>query len=304
MDAVATLLRSYFAQRRTLGETEVLLQGIDAGEALRRLQSLTTESRGTFRDPGAALAEGPGESPATARDPRPVHGRAAGDLPDRKHGVEARPVRAGEERVATRASGEVARVAVPELTRLGDLAAVRSVAVGCLGCGLATTRKQVVFGEGNEQAELMVVGEAPGAEEDRTGRPFVGKAGQLLDTLLASAGFPRENVYICNVLKCRPPGNRNPQPDEIEACNPYLRRQIELVSPRVIVTVGAFASQTLLGTTESINRLRGRVHSHHGVPLVPTFHPAALLRNASWIRPTWDDFQRARALIDDHRARD
>jgi DNA polymerase len=186
----------------------------------------------------------------------------------------------------------------PEIVQLGGLAELRATALGCPRCGLARTRRNVVFGEGNESAEVLVVGEAPGADEDRSGRPFVGRAGKLLDLLLASVGFPRESVYICNVLKCRPPANRNPAPEEIEACSPYLRRQVELIGPRVILTVGTFPSQTLLGSQEPISRLRGRVHEYLGTPLIPTFHPAALLRNPGWIRPVWEDLQRLRELLD------
>ena len=183
-----------------------------------------------------------------------------------------------------------------ELSTLQTLAAVAGL---CTTCKLCSTRSTVVFGEGNPNADLLVVGEAPGAEEDRTGRPFVGRAGKLLDTLLASIGFPRESVYICNVLKCRPPGNRNPEPDEVEACLPFLRRQIEMVGPKAILTVGAFPAHALLGSTAPIGRLRGGVHSYHGVPLVPTYHPAALLRNPAWIRPVWEDLQRLRTTLDE-----
>jgi DNA polymerase len=185
-----------------------------------------------------------------------------------------------------------------ELVQLGSLDLLAETARGCEVCGLAKSRTQVVFGEGNPQADLVVVGEAPGADEDRTGRPFVGRAGKLLDLLLASIGFPRDEVYICNVLKCRPPGNRNPEPDEIAACSPYLIRQIEMVAPRAILAVGAFPAQTLVGTTESIGRIRGTVQSFQGVPLVATYHPAALLRNSSWVRPVWEDLQRLRGILD------
>jgi DNA polymerase len=185
-----------------------------------------------------------------------------------------------------------------ELVQLGSLDLLAETARGCELCGLAKSRTQVVFGEGNPQADLVVVGEAPGADEDRTGRPFVGRAGKLLDLLLASIGFPRDEVYICNVLKCRPPGNRNPEPDEIAACSPFLMRQIEMVAPRAILAVGAFPAQTLVGTTESIGRIRGTVQSFQGVPLVATYHPAALLRNSSWVRPVWDDLQRLRGILD------
>lgn len=185
-----------------------------------------------------------------------------------------------------------------EIVRLPTLDAVREVALGCPRCRLAETRGHVVFGEGNPDADVLVVGEAPGAEEDRTGRPFVGRAGKLLDLLLASVGLAREEVYVCNVLKCRPPGNRNPMADEVEACSPYLLRQVELVRPRVIAAFGTFAAQTLLGTTTPIGKLRGKAHEFQGVPLVATYHPAALLRSPAWVRPTWEDLQRLREVLD------
>lgn len=168
----------------------------------------------------------------------------------------------------------------------------------CTRCKLCETRTQVVFGEGNRSARLVVVGEAPGADEDRSGRPFVGKAGRLLDVLLQSIGFPRESVYICNVLKCRPPKNRNPTPEEVTSCSPYLLRQLELIEPGAILAVGTFPAQTLLETGSSISRLRGSVHQYQGIPLVPTYHPAALLRNPGWVRPVWEDLQRLRRIID------
>ncbi|HET8654703.1 MAG TPA: uracil-DNA glycosylase [Longimicrobiaceae bacterium] len=187
---------------------------------------------------------------------------------------------------------------VPELVQIGGLDELRNIALGCPLCRLSETRNHVVFGEGNPAADLVVVGEAPGADEDRTGRPFVGRAGKLLDLLLASVGFPRESVYICNVLKCRPPGNRNPQPDEIAACSPYLARQLELVAPRAILAVGTFPAQTLLSSTSPIGRLRGAAHDYQGTPLVATYHPAAVLRNPGWIRPVWEDLQRLRGILD------
>ena len=184
------------------------------------------------------------------------------------------------------------------LLKIGTLMELGDVALGCPRCRLAESRRHVVFGEGDPDARLVVVGEAPGAEEDRTGRPFVGRAGKLLDLLLASAGFERERVYICNVLKCRPPGNRNPEPEEVEACSPYLHRQIELVRPEAILACGTFAAQTLLGTKTAISKLRGGRHEFMGVPLVATYHPAALLRNSSWTRTTWEDLQRVRQILD------
>ncbi|NNC33098.1 uracil-DNA glycosylase [Longimicrobium terrae] len=185
-----------------------------------------------------------------------------------------------------------------EIRALPVLSEVRDLALGCPRCELAKTRKHVVFGEGREDADVLVVGEAPGQEEDRTGRPFVGKAGQLLDLLLLSSGFSREQVYICNVLKCRPPANRNPKPEEVDACSPYLLRQVELVQPRVILAFGNFAAQTLLGIDTPMGRMRGGAHQYRGIPLVPTYHPAACLRSPAWVRAVWEDLQRARALLD------
>lgn len=178
-------------------------------------------------------------------------------------------------------------------------AELRAEALACTRCRLSESRTQVVFSDGVVQARLVVVGEAPGANEDATGLPFVGAAGQFLDLLLATVGLSRrESVYICNVLKCRPPGNRNPLPDEIEACSPYLRKQLELVAPKALLAVGSFAAQALTGDARPIGRLRGEVHSYEGIPLVVTYHPAALLRNPGWTRSFWDDLQLLRVVMD------
>lgn len=188
-----------------------------------------------------------------------------------------------------------------EILAVPDMSCLREVADGCTRCGLHTTRTSVVFADGTATAKVLCVGEAPGANEDRTGLPFVGRAGKLLDRLLLSVGFPRSEVFICNVLKCRPPGNRNPLPDEIDACSPFMLRQLELVEPTVIVAFGTFAAQTLLGTRDSLRHMRGRTHLYRGFPLVVTYHPAALLRNPGWTRPTWQDLQLARRIVDGDR---
>ena len=193
-----------------------------------------------------------------------------------------------------------AEVSAPEvdftLLKYAELAAV---AESCQRCRLAKGRTRVVFSDGNPQARLMVVGEAPGANEDRTGLPFVGQAGKFLDLLLAAVDLSRrDSVYICNVLKCRPPGNRDPMADEIELCSPFLKRQIALVAPEVILAVGTFAAQLLTGTNRPLGKLRGSVYAYEGVPLVVTYHPAALLRNAGWTRSTWDDLQLLRQVMD------
>jgi len=202
---------------------------------------------------------------------------------------------------AARARGAGSAGREPDTAELPrDYDALREMALACTRCRLAEDRTQVVFSDGNPNARVMVVGEAPGANEDATGLPFVGRAGKLLDLLLAAVGLSREDsVYICNVIKCRPPGNRNPRPDEIEACAPYLRRQIELVRPEAILGVGTFAAQLLTGNDIPLGRLRGKVYSYEGAPLVVTYHPAALLRNSTWTRTTWEDLQLLRQVLDE-----
>jgi len=168
----------------------------------------------------------------------------------------------------------------------------------CTACGLHKGRTQTVFGVGDEQADWLLVGEAPGAEDDRLGDPFVGQAGKLLDNMLAAIGLARDdNVYICNVLKCRPPGNRNPAPDEVAKCTPFLLRQIELIQPKLVVAMGRFAAQTLLNTDASIASLRGRVHQYAGRPLIVTYHPAYLLRNLPDKSKAWADLVFARRTM-------
>jgi uracil-DNA glycosylase len=184
------------------------------------------------------------------------------------------------------------------LAHLGSLEEIARVVHDCTRCPLYATATNAVPGEGSAQSDMMIVGEAPGANEDATGRPFVGPAGQLLTKILGAVNLRREDVFICNVMKHRPPGNRNPSPDEVAACSPYLVRQIELIKPKVILALGTFAAQTLLATKLSIGKLRGQVHRYHGVPLIVTYHPAALLRNPGWKRPTWEDVQLARRILD------
>ncbi|MCE5335266.1 MAG: uracil-DNA glycosylase [Desulfobacteraceae bacterium] len=162
---------------------------------------------------------------------------------------------------------------------------------GCTRCRLHSGRKSLVFGEGSVRSGLVFVGEGPGFEEDQQGRPFVGRAGRLLDKMIEAMGFHRPEVYICNVVKCRPPENRTPQSDEIEACSPFLFRQIEALAPKVICALGACAAQTLLGRASPISRLRGRIHFWRGVPLICTFHPAYLLRNAAQKGAAWQDLK-------------
>jgi uracil-DNA glycosylase family 4 len=174
------------------------------------------------------------------------------------------------------------------------LEALAAEAADCRLCGLSQGRKTVVFGDGDSDADLMFIGEGPGAEEDRQGLPFVGRAGQLLNKIIEAIDLRREDVYIANIVKCRPPGNRDPHPDEVAACRPYLEQQIQLVAPRVIVALGRVAAQALLGESTPIGKLRGHWHSAYDVAVMPTYHPAALLRNSALKRPVWDDMQRVR----------
>jgi DNA polymerase len=176
-------------------------------------------------------------------------------------------------------------------THNADLGTLWEICMACQKCGLAKTRHSVVFGEGNPHARLMFIGEGPGADEDMQGRPFVGKAGQLLDKMIAAMKFSREEVFIANVVKCRPPNNRVPSPEEAEACIGYLKRQIELVKPEVIVLLGATAVTFLLGKTEGITRLRGNWQAYEGIPVMPTYHPAFLLRQESAKRAAWNDLK-------------
>jgi DNA polymerase len=193
----------------------------------------------------------------------------------------------------------VAPIAVGEeaAPRVAELAALAGVAAGCTRCRLAEGRTKVVFGSGNPNAELMFVGEGPGADEDRQGLPFVGAAGELLTKIIQAIERTREEVYIANVVKCRPPGNRDPQPDEVATCRGYLDKQIALVRPRILVALGRVAAQTLLGNDSPIGRMRGQWFQVQGIPTMVTYHPAALLRNPALKRPTWEDMQQVRDFL-------
>lgn len=182
--------------------------------------------------------------------------------------------------------------------RAPTLSAIAELVATCTKCRLCEARTNTVPGEGAADARLVVVGEGPGRTEDATGRPFVGQAGELLTKILAAIGLAREQVYICNIVKCRPPENRVPQYDEVAACVPYLYRQLELIRPKVILAMGGTAAQTLLNTKQSLGALRHKTHRFRGTPLIVTYHPAALLRNPNWKRPTWDDVRIARRFFD------
>lgn len=178
-----------------------------------------------------------------------------------------------------------------------DLPALQTFLAGCPRCKLSKSRTNIVFGQGNPNADLMFVGEAPGRDEDEQGLAFVGRAGQLLTKIIEAMGRKREDVYICNVIKCRPPNNRNPEPDEVKSCMPFLEEQIRLISPRVIVTLGTFAAQAILETDESVGRMRGQWRTARGVRVMPTFHPAFLLRSPDRKKDVWEDMKKVRDFL-------
>lgn len=199
---------------------------------------------------------------------------------------------------AWRARAGDAPAPVAQAAADASLDAIREDIGDCTRCKLHTLgRRQVVFGVGNPRADLMFVGEAPGADEDEQGIPFVGRAGQLLTKIIEAIGLTRDDVYIANVIKCRPPNNRNPEPDEVATCEPFLFRQIDLVQPKVIVALGTFAAHTLLQTDAPISRIRGKLHAFRGAQLIPTFHPAYLLRSPERKREVWEDMKLVRSLL-------
>jgi DNA polymerase len=292
-------LRRYLEQRREMGERELVLDEMSVDEAMALLAGGKRGSAsGATRPQETAVAQA---APPPSKQPVEISGdgdwraalRATGAGPGATPPITRAPMTPAVS-VPT-PSGALFDGGANEIDSLETL--VTQVA-SCKQCPLYKTATNPVPGEGNPHAELMCVGEAPGATEDETGRPFVGAAGQLLTKILAAIDLPREQVYICNVLKHRPPGNRNPAPEEVTACSPFLIRQIELIKPKVILALGTFAAQTLLNTKTPIGKLRGSVHQYHGVPLVVTYHPAALLRNPAWKRPTWEDVQLARRILD------
>jgi DNA polymerase len=273
-----------------MGGSELFLDLLSRAEALRLLHEAGLSGSGAPRASGAVTATGP--EPRRSAPDRGDFDREAGAISRRKAPSPQGTAPPGD---GGRSTPGPSVGPLPD-----DYDELRSIAMGCTRCALCEGRTQVVFSDGPTDARIMVVGEAPGANEDETGIPFVGAAGKYLDLLLATVGLGRtESVYIANVLKCRPPGNRDPRPEEIEACSPFLRKQIDLVRPEVLLAVGSFAGKLLTGQDKaSLGRLRGEVHSYHGVPLVVTYHPAALLRNPNWTRAFWTDLQLLRDVLD------
>ena len=252
----------YLKQQRLLGGDSVILAG-DSGLGTRDSGTASRSASTPIPEPSSARPEAPSPSPGISFDP------PSADL-----------------------------FATDPIQRATSLQDVATLIADCRKCKLCEGRTNTVPGEGPATARLVVIGEGPGRTEDETGRPFVGRAGELLTKILEAIKLPREQVYICNIVKCRPPENRLPQYDEIAACLPFLYRQLELVKPKVILAMGGTAAQSLLNTKQSLGALRNQIHRFRGIPVVITYHPAALLRNPNWKRPTWDDVRIAARLLD------
>ncbi len=264
------LARTFLEQQRLLGTGWVVLSTPDTPG--------TPGLRPGSVQPGSGIPLTPGASPGNPESP----GSRGKELPP--PGISFDPP-----------AGDL--FSNDPISQARSVAAVAALVAECTRCRLCEGRTHTVPGEGPDDARLVVVGEGPGRVEDETGRPFVGPAGELLTKILAAIDLPRERVFICNVVKCRPPENRVPQYDEVGACAPYLFRQIELLKPKVILAMGGTAAQTLLDTKQSLGALRNRIHRFRGIPVVVTYHPAALLRNPHWKRPTWDDVRTAHRLL-------
>jgi uracil-DNA glycosylase family 4 len=279
------LRRRYLLQQAELGGAEVILSG-------------AVGQRGREAAGSAGVASGSGPSPAT-EPPAPTPpgltaplSSPAAPLPKWLRG--APPIPGPGITVTTADPGLLGN----DLAALPTIEAVAERIRTTHCCGLCPGRTNAVPGEGDPHARMVLVGEGPGATEDATGRPFVGQAGKLLEGILEAIEVPRDSVYITNIVKCRPPQNRKPLPDEIAACIPYLHRQLELIRPKVILAMGGTAGEALLGVRKGLGELRGKVHTYNGTPLIVTYHPAALLRNPNWKKPTWDDVRIARQLLD------
>jgi uracil-DNA glycosylase family 4 len=305
MDA-RDLLRRYLEQRRELGESELVLDALRVDDVMRLIGAagkhpVEIQPHRSVRELASSAA---GDWRTSLRDagvnvetPPPARSGSSDDVTEPSPPTVPIPDDMAFKKGIVVASNE-SELIPGALEKLSTLEEIAEKVRKCTRCSLHATATNGVPGEGDPNAELVCVGEAPGAKEDETGRPFVGQAGQLLTKILAAIDLTREQVFICNVLKHRPPGNRNPLPEEVEACSPYLIRQLELIKPKVIVAFGTFAAQTLLQTKTPLGQLRGLVHRYHGIPLIVTYHPAALLRNPAWKRPTWEDVKLARRILD------
>jgi uracil-DNA glycosylase len=259
-----TALASFITQRMELGETEWCIG--PAGRA--GFESFVDDS------PAAQASSTGGTPDVSPRQQEPLQATETSSACDKE------------------------QFTTQDLAATDTLDTLKETVCGCMRCALGGTRKNFVFGEGDPGAGIMFVGEAPGAEEDTQGRPFVGRAGKLLTQMIEAMKLSRGDVYIGNILKCRPPNNRDPKPGEIAACEPILLRQIELIKPKVICALGRISGQTLLRSTGTLGSLRGTIHDYHGVKLIVTYHPAALLRNSNWKPAAWEDLKLVRRIFD------
>ena len=276
--------RRYLALQKELGGSEIIL----AAAAVGRLGG---EDEAIGRQGGRAVAEDKPSRPPAQPPSRP----SAPPTRPAKHWTVDAPAIPTAPGIIVPGPERGLLAVPPPWNTLDEVAATIAI---CRKCFLCEGRTRTVPGEGNPRARLMFVGEGPGQTEDETGRPFVGRAGELLTQIIEAIELKRDDVFIANVVKCRPPQNRKPLPDEMAACWAYLERQIELVEPRALVALGATAAEAMLRVKKSLTELRGRVHSFRDIPLVVTYHPAALLRNPNWKKPTWDDIRIARQLLD------
>ena len=309
-------LRRYLEQRRELGESEFVLDGLPVEDVLslvgvksapRGRGARSAPSVAAGGQPDGTVSGGPAERPQEPRasvvpPPSPAQRFDARGSTDWREALRSAGVRGeGESSIPSTAAPIDATIA-DTIASLPTLDAVAAHIASCARCALCRTATRSVPGEGEVTADFLCVGEAPGADEDREGRPFVGAAGEILRKGLEGLKLTPADVFIANVIKHRPPGNRDPLPEEIAACQPYLSRQIALVRPRVILALGRIAAQMLLRTTRGIGSLRGSVHAYEGIPLIVTYHPAATLRNAEWKRPLWEDMKLAHRLLLEQRA--
>jgi DNA polymerase len=322
--SVRDQLRRYLEQRKELGESELILDRMTVDEVMRIVGAWQDKSdaevpaaevAADWRAALQAAGAGPESAakdvriPASGRPPQPSPVEKPRANPPRHELVAPgsspapAPPRPLSEVPAGISIGSAAHDLFEGGVKPKSLDEIAATVAKCTRCALYKTATNPVPGEGSATAQLVCVGEAPGANEDATGRPFVGQAGQLLTKILSAIDLRREDVFICNVLKHRPPENRAPAPDEVTACRPYLAQQLDLIRPKVIIAFGTFAAQTLLDTRLGIGKLREQIHRYYGIPLIVTYHPAALLRNPAWKRPTWEDVQLARRILDDRQQR-
>ena len=288
------------AERRARAEARSKRAAEKVGLDKKKPPDLPAPEKAAQRQPGKAE---PKETAPEGAEPRAEPAGVAGATAARQRPefvIEEVPG-AGVEEMSLFSEAEregIPRVSAETGSNPERLARLAEAAGTCTGCHLARTRTNVVFGEGDPEADLVFVGEGPGADEDATGRPFVGRAGKLLTRIIEAMGLAREDVYICNVLKCRPPGNRTPAPEEVLHCSPFLHEQLGVIRPRVVCTLGGPATKELLGAKEGITKLRGRFFRYRGIPLMPTFHPAYLLRNNREKGKVWEDMQKILAFLE------